>query len=55
MRRKPDMIRTVVLLFVIGLAATGLTSFGVSEDEPRVIPAEISAQGQWLSGQRSEG
>lgn len=55
MRRKPDMIRTVVLLFVIGLAATGLTSFDVSDEEPRAIPAEISSQGQWFNGQRSEG
>ncbi|MGM0571002.1 hypothetical protein [Marinobacter sp.] len=55
MRRKPDMIRTVVLLFVIGLAATGLTSFEVSDEKPRAIPAEISAQGQWLNGKRSEG
>lgn len=55
MTRRPDTIRTVVLLFVMGLAATGLTSFQASEDKPRVLPAEISAQGQWVKGQRSEG
>ncbi len=55
MRRRPDTIRAVVLLFVIGLAATGLTSFGFSEDKPRVIPAELSAQGHWFNQHHSEG
>ncbi len=55
MRRRPDTIRTVVLLFVIGLAVTGLTSYDFSDDEPRVIPAELSAQGHWFSQQHSEG
>ncbi len=54
MRRRPDMIRTVVLVFVMGLAVTGLTSFQSSEDEPRALPADISSQGQWFQAQRSQ-
>ena len=54
MRRRPDMIRTVVLLFVVGLAVTGLTSLQASEDEPRALPADISSQGQWFQAQRNQ-
>lgn len=55
MKRRPDTIRTVVLLFLMGLAISGLTSLQASDDEPRAVPSEISAQSQWSRGQRSEG
>lgn len=55
MRRKPDMIRTVVLLFVVGLAITGLTSLQASEDSQRAEPATISAYGHWSGTTRTEG
>lgn len=54
MRRRPDTIRTVVLLFVVGLALTGLTSLQAADDEPRVLPAEISSQGQWFQAQNNQ-
>lgn len=54
MRRRPDTLRAVVLLFFIGLAITGLTSLQASEDEPRAVPADISSQGQWFQAQRSQ-
>lgn len=54
MRRRPDVIRTVVLVFVMGLAVTGLTSFQASEDEPRAAPADISSQGPWFQAQRKQ-
>ena len=54
MRRKPDMIRTVVLVFVVGLAVTGLTSLQASDDEPRVLPADISSPGPWFQAQRDQ-
>lgn len=55
MKRRPDTIRTVVLLFVMGLALSGLTSLQASDDESRALPAEISAQSQWSRSQGSEG
>lgn len=54
MRRRPDTLRTVVLLFVVGLAVTGLTSLQASEDEPRVVPAELSSQGQWYQARHEQ-
>ncbi|WP_158007593.1 hypothetical protein [Marinobacter sp. X15-166B] len=37
MHSKPDIIRTLLLVFVIGLAVTGVTSLQVTvEDERRV-------------------
>ncbi|GGY73770.1 hypothetical protein [Marinobacter zhanjiangensis] len=54
MSRRPDTIRTVVLAFVVGLAVTGLTSFQGGDDKPRVLPAEISSQGQWSQAQRNQ-
>lgn len=54
MRRRPDMIRTLVLVFVMGLAVTGLTSFQASEEETRAVPADISSQGQWFQAQRDQ-
>lgn len=54
MRRRPDTIRTLVLVFVVGLAVTGLTSLQASEDEPRALPADISSQGQWFQAQRTQ-
>ncbi|MDX1458310.1 MAG: hypothetical protein R3276_12040 [Marinobacter sp.] len=31
MQRKPDIIRAIVVIFVIGLAVTGITSLQASE------------------------
>ncbi len=55
MKRRPDMIRTVVLLFAIGLAVSGLTSLQTPEDKPRSLPAELSALGQWYESDHTEG
>lgn len=55
MKRRPDTIRAVVLVFVMGLAVTGLTSLQATDDEDRVLPAEITSQGQWFEPSRSEG
>jgi hypothetical protein len=54
MSRRPDTIRTLVLVFVVGLAVTGLTSLQAGGDEPRVLPAEISSQGQSFQAQRAQ-
>ncbi|WP_165856173.1 hypothetical protein [Marinobacter sp. JSM 1782161] len=35
MERKPDMIRALVFIFVIGLAVTGLTTLHASEPKSR--------------------
>lgn len=34
MDRKPDIIRSIVLIFAVGLVITGFTSLQASEDEP---------------------
>lgn len=34
MGRKPDIIRTVVLIFAVGLVITGFTSLQASDNEP---------------------
>ncbi|MEP1706596.1 MAG: hypothetical protein ABJJ82_19820 [Marinobacter sp.] len=34
MGRKPDIIRTVVLIFAVGLVITGFTSLQASDDVP---------------------
>lgn len=41
MRGKPDIIRTIVLIFAVGLVITGFTSLQASEDKHSVrdIPA----------------
>lgn len=54
MRRRPDTLRTVVLLFVVGLAVTGVTSLQSPQDKPRAVPAEIRSQGQWYQAQRDQ-
>lgn len=33
MDRKPDIIRSIVLIFAVGLVITGFTSLQASEDE----------------------
>ncbi|SFR60409.1 hypothetical protein SAMN05216203_1716 [Marinobacter daqiaonensis] len=56
MKRRPDMLRTVVLLFVMGLAITGLTGLQASDETPRALPSDVSAQAQWFgSARRTEG
>lgn len=35
MGRKPDMIRTIALIFAVGLVITGFTSLQASEPGPR--------------------
>ncbi|MBQ0764326.1 hypothetical protein [Marinobacter psychrophilus] len=35
MGRKPDMIRTIALIFTAGLIITGFTSLQASEQSPR--------------------
>ncbi|WP_198147003.1 hypothetical protein [Marinobacter psychrophilus] len=35
MGRKPDMIRTIALIFAAGLIITGFTSLQASEQSPR--------------------
>ncbi len=42
MERKPDIIRSIVLIFAVGLVITGFTTLQASEDEPR---AASSANG----------
>ncbi|MDX1554220.1 MAG: hypothetical protein R3198_16470 [Marinobacter sp.] len=37
MARKPDIIRSIVLIFAVGLVITGFTSLQASQDEPRAI------------------
>lgn len=43
MDRKPDIIRSIVLIFAVGLVITGFTSLKASEDEPTAVysPAGI--------------
>lgn len=40
MGRKPDIIRTVALIFVVGLVITGFTSLQASDDEPTASDSE---------------
>ncbi|NMT62350.1 hypothetical protein [Marinobacter orientalis] len=40
MGRKPDIIRTVVLIFAVGLVVTGFTSLQASDDEPTASETE---------------
>lgn len=40
MGRKPDIIRTVVLIFAVGLIITGFTSLQASDDEPTASGSE---------------
>ncbi len=40
MGRKPDIIRTVALIFVVGLIITGFTSLQASDDEPTASGSE---------------
>jgi len=40
MGRKPDIIRTVVLIFAVGLVITGFTSLQASDDEPTASDSE---------------
>lgn len=40
MGRKPDIIRTVVLIFAVGLVITGFTSFQASNNEPTASGTE---------------
>lgn len=52
MTRKPDIIRAVVIVFVIGLAVTGLTSLQASQDERSVQPPQtrdVAAPPFWLT------
>ncbi|EDM48440.1 hypothetical protein [Marinobacter algicola] len=34
MGRKPDIIRTIALIFAVGLVITGFTSLQAADDEP---------------------
>lgn len=40
MGRKPDIVRTVVLIFALGLVITGFTSLQASDNEPTASGAE---------------
>jgi len=40
MGRKPDIIRTVVLIFAVGLVITGFTSLQASDDEPTAFDSK---------------
>ena len=46
MHRKPDMIRTIVLIFAIGLAITGFASLQVSEQGKRPDAGEPASEAQ---------
>ncbi|WP_165495669.1 hypothetical protein [Marinobacter halodurans] len=48
MERKPDVIRALVFLFVIGLAVTGLTSLQASEPKSRAVSMADSADSSLL-------
>ncbi|MEP1215364.1 MAG: hypothetical protein ABJM11_18945 [Marinobacter sp.] len=37
MDRKPDIIRSIVLIFAVGLVITGFTSLQASEDGPAAV------------------
>ena len=37
MAHKPDIIRSIVLIFAVGLVITGFTSLQAAQDEPRAI------------------
>ncbi|WP_144820542.1 hypothetical protein [Marinobacter piscensis] len=41
---KPDIIRTLVLVFAVGLVVTGLTSLQASEQESKTINAQPVVQ-----------
>lgn len=43
MGRKPDMIRTIALIFAVGLIITGFTSLQASEQSPRAAVPEYQA------------
>lgn len=45
MARKPDILRTVLLIFAIGLVITGFTSLHASEDN-RTAPASTFEMSQ---------
>ena len=40
MGRKPDIIRTVVLIFAVGLVITGFTSLQAADDAPTASESE---------------
>ena len=45
MGRKPDILRTVLLIFAVGLVITGFTSLQASEDNRDVdLPAVEASQ-----------
>lgn len=41
---KPDIIRTLVLVFAVGLVITGLTSLQASEQESKTIKSQPVVQ-----------
>jgi len=45
MARKPDILRTVLLIFAVGLVITGFTSLQASEDN-RPLPASAVEMAQ---------
>lgn len=53
MTRKPDIIRAVVIVFVIGLAVTGLTSLQASQDDRSSVQTpqtrDVAAPPFWLT------
>lgn len=44
MDRKPDIIRSIVLIFAVGLVITGFTSLQASEDEPTATSSAASSE-----------
>lgn len=46
MNRKPDVIRSLVLIFVVGLVVSGFTHLGASESSASVQAAPAVPQAQ---------
>lgn len=44
MKKKPDTMAAVVILFLVGLAVTGFSSMSVGSDENRQLDTPVSVQ-----------